>query len=113
MLSNLQQLPIRVWILTALVIVIASLVFLWVWRNYSPGKVKINLKVVEVEFERKKDEKPAVAPAVPPTAPQPVPAQRTQEMTRSKDGEQAMHGNKGGVQEQKMTDSPRGKQTMD
>ncbi len=44
-------------------------------------------------------------------APKPAP-QRTQEMIRSKKGEQEMHG-KGGIQEQKMTDSEGGKQKME
>jgi len=43
--------------------------------------------------------------------PHPAPTGRSQEMTRSPLGEQRMHGR--GAQQQKMSDSPGGKQNMD
>lgn len=103
----------------ALILVAASTLAFPDWLKGAPGGLLALLGVALVAVagiggklkdwrellfpEEKKKEKSASPAQVP---------QRTQEMSGSEDGEQAMHG-KGGIQKQKMNDSPRGKQTMD
>lgn len=114
-MSNLQQLSPIVWIAAIVVIIAASAFFIWLRRGFRVGKVTFKTPVAEAEFERKpKPPEPAGAQPKPaaPESSRPSLSQRTQDMTRSEDGEQSMHG-KGGIQKQKMTDSPRGKQKMD
>jgi hypothetical protein len=106
---NLQQ-PMIVWIVAILVIMIISLLIFWLRRHYKIGKITLKTGPVEAELERKDNK--GRSPKSQVTTPESSPIQRTQEMIRSEKGEQSMHGSVE-IQNQKMKDSPGGKQKMD
>jgi len=107
---NLQQ-PAEVWIAAIFVIIVVSVAIFWLVRNFEVVKTTLKLGPVETELGRKKKgADPAKSPAAVSAAD--LQDQRSQKMVNSEEGDQKMHG-KGGIQQQDMKDTPRGKQNMD